>query len=806
MVTKYTSIKTFFSFIILFFITVASIDAQSLPSNIDGISNDELQSYWTQAKAQGYTMDQIKAVASSKGVSSDQIAAFEERISSMGASAVGVQGDQIDTNLGVSDSNSFGFTGSEISAPSNDDPLFGYAFFNNQNITFTPNLNLATPRNYELGPGDELVVNVWGAAENTYSLFIDREGALRIPNVGPAFVSGMSLDEATTVIINKLKRVYGGIDAPANSPYKVNISLSLVNARSVQVNIIGEVKVPGTYTLSSLSTVLNALYAAGGPTKEGTFREIKLVRNGEEVSTFDVYQYLINGSQKGNKTVKDQDVIIVSPYESRISISGAVKRPGIYELLDNEDFGDLLKYVSGFKSTAFKDRFILNRIKGDRRILKEITYNNMLSEKLQSGDRLTVNGIIDEYENKITISGAVYRPGDYPYTEGLTIKDLVLKASGLTRTAFQDRGIIYRRNSKIDKFTMQFSLRGAMNGTENFILQPNDEVRVFDADTFQSDYTVSITGSVRNPNSFEYFDGITIQDLILRAGGFTDSANNQKIDIYRFIGDDDFETLSESITVSASGQFDTETNEPYLLKAKDRISVRSLKGYNDQKQVRIEGEVNYPGAYLAEFNGERISSFIKRAGGLSPYAFEQGATLVRINPFYKDDAQELTTEVVNENTASNLALNNKKEFRVGINLSEILGKNGDASKSNLVLKTGDRIIVPSIKETIKTEGELFIPSLIRYEDDWTLKDYIDRSGGFGEKAKKSKTYVVYANGDIRSTKRFLFFKSYPEIEPGAIILVPKKMPKESLFSLKEAISAGTGVTALALLIDRLLDK
>ncbi len=797
-------IKTYISLLVLFFITTLSLQSQSLPDDIDSLSDDQLKTYWSQAKAQGYTLDQIKAVASSKGVSSDQIAAFESRIGSFGATAVAVQGEQIDTNLGVSDSNPAGFTGAEISVPSNDDPLFGYDFFNNQNITFTPNLNLATPKNYELGPGDELVVNIWGAAENTYSLAIDREGTLRIPNVGPAFVSGMSIADAKTVITNKLKRVYGGIDAPENSPYKVFVSLSLVNARSVQVNIIGEVKVPGSYTLSSLSTLLNALYAAGGPTKEGTFRDIKLVRNGEEVSSFDVYQYLVNGSQKGNKTVKDQDVIIVAPYKSRVTISGAVKRPGVYELLDNEGFSDLLKYVSGFKATAFKDRFILDRINSDRRMLKEITYDNIVNEKLQSGDRLTINSIIDEYENKITISGAVYRPGEYPYSTGLTIKDLVEKASGLKNTAFLERGIIYRKNSNIDKFTLQFTLKNIMDGTENITLQPNDIVRIFDANTFQSDAEVSISGAVRDPRSFEYFNGITLQDLILQAGGFSDAANSNKIDIYRFIGDDNFETLSESIAVSANGQFGDEAGESFLLRPKDRISVRSLKGYNDQKQVFVEGEVNYPGSYYAENNGERISDIIQRAGGLSPYAFEKGATLVRVNPYYNDDALKLTTAQINDTTAT--SLNNKKEFRVGINLVEILSENGVASKSNLFLKEGDRIIIPSVKETIKTEGELFIPSLIRFEKGWDLKDYIDKSGGFSQNAKKSKTYVVYSNGDIAATKRFLFFRSYPELEPGAIILVPKKIKREGGVTLQEGIGAASGLTAIALLIDRLINR
>ena len=667
-------------------------------------------------------------------------------------------------------------------------------------------MNLATPSNYELGPGDEVAISLWGAAENNYNTKVDRQGAIRISNIGPIYVSGLTLEDATGKIKGKLSRIYSGINASDSSPYKVFLSISLVNVRTVQVNIIGEVKVPGTYSLSALSTVLNALYASGGPTKQGTFREIKLVRNGDEITYFDVYDYLINGSQVGNKTLQDQDIIIISPYISRVKINGSVKRTGTYELKPGETLNDLLEFTGGFTSNAYKERVVLERIEGDRRVVKEILIDKESETPLQDGDVLTVNEIIDKFENRISIEGAVYRPGSYEFTDGLTVNDLIQKAAGVTERAFLERGLLFSTEDGVTETVTPFSVSEVLKGNKAINLKPDDKVQVFNKYNLSENYTLSIDGAVNSPVTIPYVENMTVEDLVLLGGGFTDGANENKIDIYRRVDDDSYETLSENFKVSANGKLTLEDGSNFILQPNDRVSVRYLKGFSEQIKVSVTGEANYPGNYTIERKNEKISDLLERAGGITQYAFIEGATLVRLNPFYKEETQRETFEGLAEKEevtgTEDDNLKNRREFRVGINLEKII--DNEDSKHNLVLKSGDQLIIPSTKQTVKVEGEVLVPSLVRFEKGMTLKDYISKSGGFSSDAKKGKTYVVYANGDIAATKHFLFFRSYPKLEPGAAILVPAKPENRNKLSTQEVIGISTGLTTLGLLIDRLL--
>lgn len=804
--------QTITFFLVLFCLAVPSIEAQTVPSpsvlssNVEDLTDEQIQAYWQKAKAQGYTMEQLKAIAASRGISSSQIAELERRLNEMGDSTKSLEGKQIDSLREIDETPKLGFTGNEIKEGVTKDPLFGYDFFNNQNISFTPNMNLATPTNYELGPGDEISINLWGAAETNYSVEVDREGAIRISNIGLIYVSGLTMEEASAKIKNKLKRIYSGINASDSSPYKVFLNISLVNVRTVQVNIIGEVKVPGTYSLSALSTVLNALYASGGPTKQGTFREIKLVRNGEEITFFDVYDYLINGSQIGNKTLRDQDVIIVAPYISRVGISGSVKRPGKYEMKAGETLNDLLSFSGGFTSNAYKERVVLERIEGDRKVVKEILVDNEKETPLQDGDSLAVKSVIDKFENKISIEGAVYRPGRYEFTPGITVKDLISKAAGVNDQAFLQRGLLFSTNDGVIETATPFSVSEVLSGKTEIQLQPDDRVEIFNKYNLSESYTLTIDGAVNNPKTIPYVQNMTVEDLVLVGGGFTDAANVSKIDIYRRVDDDNYETLSKNFKVSANGQLTLEDGSNFVLQANDRVSVRYLRGFSEQIKVVVSGEANYPGSYTIENKNEKISDLLNRAGGVTEYAFVKGATLVRKNPFYKEETLKETFEGLAEKEevtgSEDDTLKNRRDFRVGINLQDII--DDEDSKHNLVLKTGDQLIIPSTKQTVKVEGEVLVPSLVRYEKGMTLKDYISKSGGFSTDAKKGKTYVVYANGDIASTKHFLFFRSYPKLEPGAAILVPAKPENRNKLTTQEVIGISTGLTTLGLLIDRLL--
>jgi len=791
------------SFVLMTFFTASSQSLPSFSGNIEDLSDEQIKGYWERAKAQGYTIEQVKSMAMARGVSADKISEIERRINGFGAGETGLQGSQIDNVLGIDDSPPVGYVGNDISFNLSENPIFGYDFFNNKNITFAPNLNLPTPQNYQLGPGDEVVINIWGAAESSYILEVDRTGAIRIPSIGPVFVSGLAISNANEVIKNKLRNIYDGISAPDSSPYKVFVEINLAKVRTVQVNIIGEVKVPGTYSLSSLSNVLNALYASGGPTEQGTFRKIKLIRNGEEISYFDIYKYLIEGSQDGNKILQDQDLIVVSPFISRIVISGSIKRPGIYEILPEENLNDLFKYVSGFNSNAYRKRFLLERIEDDRRVVRELEYVNAANLKLQDGDRIVVNNIIDKYKNRVEIEGAVYRPGAYELTDELTLKDLIEKAAGLDEGAFMERGLIFRiKADGVSKEVLSYSVTDVMSGEKNLILRPNDVVRIYSAKSLKEEYTLTIDGAVQEPSTFAFIENMTLEDLIIMAGGYKDNANTNVIDVFRRIKDDNFDTLAESIQISADSSLSSRGSS-FILKPNDKVSVRSLKGFTEQKRVSIEGEINFPGTYSIANKNERISDLVIRAGGLSPYAFINGATLIRQNPYY-DDSQSSAVEAIDTENLPNKKLSNQKEFRVGINLQAVLDDDGYNSKSNLVLESGDRLVVPSIMETVKIDGEIIVPTLAAYDNNLTVNDYVGKSGGFSSKAKKGKVYVVYLNGDIASTKHFLFFRSYPKVKPGAVILVPAKGESRNPLNTQEVLALSASVLAIAVLVDNLV--
>ncbi len=780
--------------------TAQSISQAQLSSiNIDNLSDAQIQSYWEKAKSQGYTLDQLEVIATSKGMSASQFSKLRQRISSLKYSDVSTSNVTMQNTDGASISNikKFGLEGKEPNSLKKS-ILFGYDFFNNPNISFTPNLNLATPATYQLGPGDELLIDVWGAAQNNYRKQVDREGAIRIENIGPIYVSGLSIEKAKTKIISYLKKIYSGISASSSSYNKVYADVSLVGVRTVQVNIIGEVKVPGTYSLSGLSTVLNALYAAGGPTKKGTFRNIKLIRAGKLYSKFDIYNYLINGSEEGNSTLQDQDVIIVSPYLSKIVVEGNVKRPGIYELKQGETITNLINYFSGFTSDAYKKRLLVERVNGEQREVSEIVLKKQPNFVFQDGDKLTVGTVINRYKNRVTILGAVYRPGEYELTKELTLNELLKKASGLKEEAFLDRGIIYRMLDDVKQEIIPFSVKEILSNKATIILKRADKVQIYSKYSLKGNYTVSIDGAVNKPQTITFAEKMHIEDLIAMSGGFKEGADPSVIDISRRVADGSFTTISKNIKKSSTDKLTLGENANFYLEPFDRVSVRYIKGYTTQKNVSILGEVKYPGTYSLANKNERISDLVKKADGFSPYAYLKGATLIRKLRTLSDKQQlkDLENFALKDST---LVVNKSKEIKIGIDLDKIMQKGNANSKMDLILQAGDVLYIPIEKQTVEVQGEVFLPSLSRFDKSNSFKDYISKSGGYLQNAKKRRVYVIYANGDIRSTKNFIFFKIYPKIEPGALIIVPKKSERSKM-SVQEILGLTTGISTLGLLI------
>ena len=782
-----------------------SIESQLSSINVDNLSDQQILRYWNKAKEQGYTIDQLEVLAKAKGMPATQIAKLKQRIASLRYSAPAAK-NKSDTNANsdnneaaISNLEKFGLQG-KLPQKAEKNALFGYDFFSNPNISFTPNLNLATPTTYQLGPGDEILIDIWGASQNNYRKKVDRYGAIRIDKIGPIYVSGLSIEKASAKIKAYLKKIYSGIGAPSSSYNKVYAAVSLVGVRTVQVNIIGQVKVPGTYSLSALSTVLNALYAAGGPTKNGTFRNIKVIRGGKLYKTFDIYKYLINGSEKGNVLLQDQDVIIVRPYINKVQVLGYVKRPGIYELKQGETIKDLIKYFSGFKSFAFKDRLLVNRVTGKQREVSEIQPKKQPDFALKNGDIITVGKIIDRYKNRVSISGAVYRPGKYELTKNLTLSGLIKKASGLKDDAFLNRGLVYRTIDDVKQEILPFSVKDVLHNKTDILLKREDSIHIFNKYKLKENYTVSIDGAVNHPKTVNFREKMHIEDLIVMAGGYKEGANPNVIDISRRVADGSFKTISKNIKKSSTNNLTVANSNNFYLKPFDRVSVRFIQGYTPQKNVAIKGEVKYPGAYSITNKDERISDLVIKAGGFSPYAYVKGATLLRKINKNADKAQIKFLENLGKKDSLVTIKPDENEFKVGINLDKIMTDAGKKSDIDLILKEGDVLIIPSKKQTVEVRGEVLVPSLSRFTGKRTFKSYIHSAGGFKQDAKKSKAFVLYANGDIKSIKRFLFFKSYPKIEPGAVIIVPKKGENKNKMSLQEIVMLTTGLSTLGILL------
>jgi protein involved in polysaccharide export with SLBB domain len=772
--------------------------------NINNLSDDQIEAYWTSIQKKGYTMEQVEILAKTQGVSSLKIAEFKRRVNNLNTSSK--PKDKKDDTIDQDNANdSFGLKGDEdFDKEKPKELLFGFDFFNNPKITFTPNINIAVPKNYQLGPGDELIIDLWGATELTYKSTVNNQGNIKIEGVGQIYVNGFTIENASKKIISKLKKKHAGIGASSSSYNKINTNITVSKIRTVQINIIGEVKVPGTYSLNSLSTVLNALYVAGGPTKTGTFREVKLVRKGEVVGVLDIYNYLLKGSQKGNLKLQDQDVLLVGSYQNLVTVEGAVKRPGIYELKKGQTLDDLIQYFGGFTPEAYTNLLVLERVNGKQKEVKEVQIQDAKNFLIKGGDKLIVQEVVDKYKNKISLKGEVYRPGNYELLENMTLKSLIEKAEGVTPEAFLSRGLLVRAFDDTNKQNIAFSVLDILNGKTSIVLKANDEIRIFNKQDLREKRTISIDGAVNNPDTFDFVGKLQVEDVIAMSGGLKEGADPQVIHVSRRLKDGSFKTLSKNFTISSQTNLVLNDGKPFYIEPFDIINVRYLKGYASQKKVIVKGEVKYQGSYVLINKNERISDVIKRAGGLTSFAYVKGATLVRKNEEESVRKQEELLKKINEKdsiTNNEKTLESEKDgFRIGIDLDEILNRGGAGTDIDLFLEEGDELLIPSEKQTIEVKGEVLSPALIHYKQGKSLKSYVNNSGGFSQKAKKSKIFVVYSNGDIKAVRNFLFFRTYPKLEPGAIIYVPSKTESKNQLSTQEILGITTSITTLGILI------
>ncbi|MBP1639719.1 MAG: periplasmic protein involved in polysaccharide export [Bacteroidetes bacterium] len=794
------------------------LHAQSLSSlknmNVDNLSDAQVGQLVQQMQSQGISTGQIDQYAASKGASPEQAQKLKKRIVQYSGQEVKsgnrYQGTDNRSNLTEDatingpDPEKWRRDSIEAAKPK----VFGTEIFKNAAMNFEPNLRLATPQNYVLGPDDEVLIDIYGLSEVSHKLYVSPEGTIRIPLVGVINVSGLTIAEARRVIKNRMTATYKGL-ASGNT----SVSINLGNIRSITVHVIGEVAHPGSYTIPSLATVFNALYQSGGPKENGSFRDIQVIRNNQVIRTIDLYDFLVQGKQHDLR-LQDQDVIKVLPYRNRVTLTGEVKTPAIFEMKSGETLQDLITFAGGFTEKAYRQS-----ITGYRNTLKEqsvvsIENGNFKTFKTEPGDSYTVGKLLNRFENRVQISGAVYRPGVYALKEGMKVKELLQLAEGLKEDAFVNSAVIFRKNNLGLSEVASFSPKEVLNGQNDIALQREDSIYIGSVLDMKEKDFVYISGEVLKPDKYPFGEGMSLKDIIVLANGFKNKANVGEIEVYRQITD--IKTLNENINKAESFKIKMdsamENTATFKLKREDRVVVRPIFGAENMKEVTIEGEVIAPGNYVLKSKRQRISDLLIQAGGTSAYAYPQGAFLTRKHK--KDDVDQKAMYQIKKDAA--LKVNSKTSAIdslqmekldaitsdiVDIRLEKIIKHPG--SKYDLQLEEGDVLSIPKQLETVNISGQVLRSTAVRYQSGKSLGYYISSAGGFSAKALAGRTYVVYPNGSVDATSHFLGFRVYPKIKPGASIVVPLK-PERKGMTTAETIGITSSVVTMATLIITLI--
>jgi len=743
------------------------INIQSLKS----MNNEDLKTYLNQAKENGYSLDQIKIIAKAQGVSDFEIAELERRIADLELNTL--TNDTFETE-GASTS-MFGLTKNSEpeEAISLSEIIFGSSFFNNPNINSVPSLNVATPESYEIGPGDELAISIWGAAQNEYTSKITREGYLKIERIGPVYLSGLTIAQAKDKLKDKLSKIYSGINSNFN---KVFFDLTLLNSRSIVVNITGNVVGPGTYTLSSLANPLNALYAAGGPNQNGSYREIAVIRGGKEVHSIDLYDYFIKGTLK-SFSLRDQDIILVPSYKNRIFLSGEFKTIGVFELKESESISDLLLYSGGISSKGVKNQVYLERIDGLSKAVSTVEKKNFKEFILNDGDIVEAREVGDEIKNMVSIEGAVMIPGRYELNKNLNVRSLIKSAGGFKENALRTSGYIIRNVDGFPQEAKTVDLEKALSLDQNYTLRNNDKLIIASIEELSGVKLVSISGEVNSGGDYPFFKGMTLIDLILMSSGVTEKGSFEDIAIYRSTYDETQLNPVETIIVSLNeGYSNLSSNQNIELLENDLVVIRSKLGYQPKEFVSVSGLVKIPGDYALKTNTYTVYDLIKDFDGFLPDAQLNGVKLKR-----KSD----------------------ETIEIGLDIDKIIKSDGLLSEYNLTLKSGDEIIVPRSDNSVEVSGSVQKATAMSYRKGLTTRAAIGAAGGFGLNAKKARVYVVYQNGNIKSTKSFLIFKKYPKLLPGSKVFVPQKAENNNKTSVGEIVGYTTSLVSIIALLKSL---
>ena len=761
------------------------------------LSDQQVIQMAVQEKKSGASETEIATRLMQKGATMDQI----QRIRSQYAQQITKRGmdDTVDNALGDAQArmrtnnepNDNAITTSENATAPDYVPealapsgkrVFGRDIFNNKKLSFEPQMNIATPQNYVVGPGDQLIIDIYGASQQSLKLTVSPDGDVTVPEFGPIRVSGLSINAAQAKIRSKLGSYYQSSE----------IKTSLGQTRSIMVNVMGEVRVPGTYTLSAFATVFHALYMAGGISDLGTLRSIKVFRQGRQISVVDVYEFILNGRLAGNVRLQDNDVIQVGTYDCIVDISGKVKRPMAYEMRKGESLSALLKYAGGFTGDAYKKLIRVLRNSEEMKSVYNVEEFDYNSFKLEDGDQVSIDQIYDRFKNMVEIKGAVFRPGMYQFGEEVnSVRSLIERASGLTEEAMTSKAVLRRLKPNRTQEVITIDLEGILRGSVADIpLQNEDILFIPTLAEHQNLRTLTITGEVIFPGTYEFADRMTIEDLILQAGGLTDRASTIKVDVSRRLRDPN--AAEATMEIAKTFSFSLADQTSFTLEPYDIVQVRRSPVFQDPIRVTVEGEIAFEGSYTMEQKNQRLSDVVKSAGGVVPGAYVRGARLVRRMTADEKARMQAVINMARQSAdgKDSIALNKiamSDTYTVGIHLDEALAHPG--STKDIELMDGDRLIIPRFNHTVRISGDVNAPNTVAFEDGENYKYYIKQAGGFGDRAKKSHTYIVYQNGTMAVAKE-------GKIEPGCEVVVPSKAPRNQN-SMAQWLGIGTSMASLA---------
>ena len=769
------------------------------------MTDQQVLEYGKNALAAGKSKETIAKELMLKGVSRQQAMRIKKMYEKEGTTfSNGTEWETIDrTHRTVKQNNSNEEFGLQHSTFENEDDsidngteniveeVFGRDIFRNKRLNFAPSENLATPRNYKLGPGDEVIIDIFGANQTTLRSVISPEGSINVDILGPVYLNGMSIEEANTYLKKKLASIYAGIKRDGESS---DIRLSLGQIRSIQINVMGDVTYPGTYNLSSFSTVFHALYSAGGIKEPGSLRNILVNRNGRNIATVDVYDFLMNGNRSGDIRLEEGDVILVPSYKTLVKVNGKVKRPMFFELREGESLANLIEYAGGFAQGAYTSNITVVRQTGKEYEVCTVNEMDRKIFQMRNGDDVEVGELVSRFKNKISIKGAVYRSGIYQLDgETNTIKALINKAEGLMPDAFTNRGILTRERDDRSLEMLSVDIEGILKGTvPDVALRNNDELYIPSKYDLSDAGTLTISGEVADPCTIVYAENMTLEDLIIRAGGLLESASLARVDVIRRVKNANAtvaaEEISKMFSFSVKDNYVIEGENGFKLQPYDEVIVRRSPSYNNSKYVNITGEINFPGKYPLTKREERLTDLLEKAGGVTDYAYLKGARLVRrVN---KEELARMKSVLQSSVTSTDSilidTLDAKTTYYVAINLDKAI--NNPGSVFDVVLREGDELILPVYPSTVRVDGSVLSPNEVTYEPGKSVSYYIEQAGGYSDNAKKRKKYMIAMNGHIYKAS------GRTKVEPGAEIIVPQKGERKS--NLSNILGIATTATSL----------